>query len=58
MIAMNAAEIKQIIIAGIMITSVTILGCMKIINGESIVWVIGMIAGYVLGSADNKISKK
>jgi len=56
MVAMN--ETKEIIIAVIILVSCTILGCMKIITGESITWIIGMIAGYVWGAGKNKIENK
>jgi len=51
-------ETKEIIIAVIILVSCTILGCMKIITGESITWIIGMIAGYVWGAGKNKIENK
>jgi hypothetical protein len=55
---MNAAEIKEIIIAIFMLISVTVLGCLKIVNGESITWIIGMVAGYVWGTGKSKIELK
>lgn len=58
MILMKATEIKEILITIVIAICITVMACLRIVDGNAVVGIMGLILGYVFKTADNKIGNK